>query len=341
MIIGSPSSVSTIGLRAVLVGLASTRGRVKEILDHAKIERTLVDNPEGRIGLDALSRFFHEASLDLRDPLVGLHMATLIPFGTHQMSDYLLSSSSSLGEGLNRFFKYFPILHQELSWSHFPQGNRTVLELSLTDERLYDRHIIEYEVGLLLGRLRAATDKKVEVASISFKHEAAAASELYIKSLGAQVFFSHPSNAIFLSRDSLELSCSESSSHLSDLLLRSADEKLKGLPNDQKKVDPIIANCDLYLREHLKSGQGTIEELAKAMALSPRTLQRKLSDLGVSFSDLLQETRFQVSQNLLTDPSLSLAEIAFLTGFSEASAFHRAFKKWTGKTPMQWRKDNE
>lgn len=339
MIKGSPLSVSTIGLRAVLVGLASTRGKVSEILGSAGIPRELVDDPEGRMGLDGLSSFFREASIDLRDPLVGLHMASLIPFGTHQMSDYLISSSQTLHEGLNRFIKYFPILHQELNWNLHLEGNRAFLELVLVDERLYDRHIIEYEVALLLGRLRAATKKDIEILGVSFKHEAAAESALYVKTLKTEVAFSRKMNCLSLAKDSLNSACIEQSSHLADLLLRNAEEKLRDLPLQEEKIDPIIGKCDTYLREHLKDGQATIEDLAKFLGMSARTLQRKLSELNISFSDILQETRFQVSQNLLTDPSLSLAEIAFLTGFSEASAFHRAFKKWTGKTPLQWRKE--
>ena len=340
MDIGSPHSVSTIGLRAVLVALASTRGHVSEILSAAGIERSLVDNPEGRIGLDALGRFFREASIDLRDPLVGLHMAALIPFGTHQMSDYILSSSPSLGEGILRFIKYFPILHQELSWELRTEGNRALLELKLSDERLYDRQIIEYEVSLLISRLKAATQKDVDVVDVQFKHEAAADAELYIKGLETTVHFKKAQNLIMFSSECLLMGCIESSSHLSDLLLRSAEEKLLTLPLEQARIDPIVEKCDRFLREHLKDGLATIEELSKFLGMSPRTLQRKLSDLGVSFSDILQETRFQVSQNLLTDDSLSLAEVSFLTGFSESSAFHRAFKKWTGVTPLQWRKDN-
>lgn len=322
------------------MALASTRGHVSEILGAAGIERTLVDNPEGRMALGSLGRFFQEASIDLRDPLVGLHMAALIPFGTHQMSDYLLSSSPTLGEGLGRFIKYFPILHQEMSWILRHEGNRAVLELQLFDERLYDRQIIEYEVSLLLSRLRSASQKEIEIVDVHFKHEPAADSELYIKGLGTTVHFKKPQNLILIDADALLMSCVESNSHLSDLLLRSAEEKLQSLPNDQERQDPIVEKCDRFLREHLKDGQATIEDLSKFMGMSPRTLQRKLSDLGMSFSDILQETRFQVSQNLLSDESLSLAEVAFLTGFSEASAFHRAFKKWTGVTPVQWRKDN-
>ncbi len=337
---GSPYSVSTIGLRAVLVALASTKGHVSEILGAAGIERSLVDNPEGRMALSSLGRFFHEASIDLRDPLVGLHIAALIPFGTHQMSDYLLSSSPTLGEGLNRFIKYFPILHQEMSWVKRLEGNRVVLELQLFDERLYDRQIIEYEVSLLLSRLRAASQKEIDIVDVHFKHEPAADTELYIKGLGTTVHFKKPQNLILINSSALQMSCIESNSHLSDLLLRSAEEKLQNLPSERERVDPIVEKCDRFLREHLKDGQATIEELSKHMGMSPRTLQRKLSDLGVSFSDILQETRLQVSQNLLSDESLSLAEVAFLTGFSEASAFHRAFKKWTGVTPVQWRKDN-
>ena len=77
--------------------------------------------------------------------------------------------------------------------------------------------------------------------------------------------------------------------------------------------------------------------VASQLAISPRTLQRALQDDGRSFSGLVDEVRCELAKNYLTDASLGVVDLAFLLGFSEQSAFQRAFKRWTGMTPGDYR----
>lgn len=77
--------------------------------------------------------------------------------------------------------------------------------------------------------------------------------------------------------------------------------------------------------------------MAKRLALGERTLQRRLDELGVAFVDVLGEVRTELAQAYLREPGVSLAEIAWLLGFSDQSAFTRAFKRWMGVTPGAWR----
>ncbi len=87
----------------------------------------------------------------------------------------------------------------------------------------------------------------------------------------------------------------------------------------------------------LSQGIPTLSEIATHFGMSGRTLQRRLSDQGYSFQTLVDESRRQLAKQLLRETSYSLAEIAFLTGFSEQSAFNRAFKRWAGQTPRSFR----
>jgi AraC-like DNA-binding protein len=89
--------------------------------------------------------------------------------------------------------------------------------------------------------------------------------------------------------------------------------------------------------EQLPSGKVTDKMIARELHLSERTLQRKLRDKGTSFRKILENVRKMVALQYIRDTSTSMTEIAFLLGFSEQSAFSRAFKKWTGKSPVQYR----
>ena len=88
----------------------------------------------------------------------------------------------------------------------------------------------------------------------------------------------------------------------------------------------------------MRDGDPTLARVAKKVAAGSRTLQRQLKDHGVEFKRLVDDTRHRFSLNYLRDPKHTLTEIAYLLGYSEVSAFNRAFKRWTGSTPSDYRK---
>jgi AraC-like DNA-binding protein len=88
----------------------------------------------------------------------------------------------------------------------------------------------------------------------------------------------------------------------------------------------------------LVKGEGGIEHLAKATGTSVRTLQRRLQDTGLNYSDLQNDVRKTLALNLLENETLALAEIAFSLGYSEVSAFNHAFRRWVGQAPGDYRR---
>ena len=91
------------------------------------------------------------------------------------------------------------------------------------------------------------------------------------------------------------------------------------------------------LRDALRDDEGHVDRVAKRLGLTARSLQRRLKDEGSSFNGVREQVRKDLSRRYLDD-NLSIAEISFLLGFSEPSAFFRAFKRWTGQTPIEARR---
>ena len=100
----------------------------------------------------------------------------------------------------------------------------------------------------------------------------------------------------------------------------------------------VLDRARLELARQLPEQGPDLEAIAAALALSPRTLQRRLREGGLSFSQLGDETRQQLALHCLRDPALEQAEIAFLVGFSEAGSLARAFRRWTGTSPGEYRR---
>jgi AraC-like DNA-binding protein len=91
----------------------------------------------------------------------------------------------------------------------------------------------------------------------------------------------------------------------------------------------------------MRDGNCKLAVVAKKLALSPRSLQRRLEEYGIDFNALVNETRRRFAVEYLKNPSNTLTEVAFLLGYSEVSAFNRAFKRWTGTTPMAHRRKSQ
>jgi AraC-like DNA-binding protein len=127
--------------------------------------------------------------------------------------------------------------------------------------------------------------------------------------------------------------------------LRSADPQLLAiltraagdLAAKGVEAPTVTAQVARALRDELRSDRSTIEHAAKRLGLTPRSLQRRLKDEGTAFQVVREDVRRQLAERYLAD-RLSLAEISFLLGFSEPSAFFRAFKRWTGLTPLEARR---
>lgn len=108
---------------------------------------------------------------------------------------------------------------------------------------------------------------------------------------------------------------------------------LQRLPKGEAAAD-AVRRC---LSGELCNGQPTLEQIAPRLHMSPRTLHRRLDDEGTSFRQVLTDVRRELATRHLKERQLPVSEIAFLLGFSEASAFHGAFKRWTGNAPIAFR----
>lgn len=151
---------------------------------------------------------------------------------------------------------------------------------------------------------------------------------------GAPVELGRPADALVLRAADLRSPMHTADAALLPILLRHADEVLAALP----AADDLPGEVRRAIAAALGGGDVTIEDVAAALASSPRSLQRRLHAHGLSFKALVAETRLAMARRYLDDPSLSLTEAAYLLGYADLSAFSRAFRKWTGRSPLDHRR---
>ena len=152
---------------------------------------------------------------------------------------------------------------------------------------------------------------------------------------GCPVRFDADLDAVLLSPDMLQRPTILGDEGISRYLISHLDAELSEIAQEV----PLVASAKDAIGQALSEGAPKMADIARGLGLSARSFHRRLSEHGMSFQTLTEDTRRDLAEGLLRDERHSLAEIAFLTGFSEQSSFTRAFKRWVGTTPASYRKD--
>ena len=169
--------------------------------------------------------------------------------------------------------------------------------------------------------------------SVYFKHDSPGTSEAHERHFGCPVHFGSGMDALLVSHETLEQPNRLGDESIARFFDTHLEQELSKL-GDEEMLDQRVR---IQVSRVLSEGVPKISDIASRLGMSGRTLQRRLSDRGLSFQSLVDEARRQLAERLLRQTHYPLAEVAFLTGFSDQSAFQRAFKRWAGQTPRSFR----
>ena len=201
------------------------------------------------------------------------------------------------------------------------------------ERRLGLRLSNEATIASVASISQQVSSEKFTPLAIYFKHPPPSSIKEHEQHFGCPVIFDSEIDGLLVSNETLLRPNLLGDLSISKFFDTHLEEQLSNFEDDttlDHQVRIQIAKC-------LSNGIPTITEIATTLAMSPRTLQRRLSDQGLSFQTIVDEARRQLAQRLLGETQYSIAEISFLTGFSEQSAFNRAFKRWEGQTPRSYR----
>jgi AraC-like DNA-binding protein len=192
----------------------------------------------------------------------------------------------------------------------------------------------ETAIAALVQLAREFTGRPVRALAIDFVNRRPADMRPYEDFFGGPVRFDQPSTRVVLSRHDLALPLRGADAALLAVLDAQAQTLLQQVATVGEPVD-VWRQALVGL---IRSGRTSLADLAHSLHMSPRSLQRRLAEQGQSFQLLLGQTRQQLAEAYLRDPNVELAEVALLLGYSEQSAFTRAFRLWTGQAPLRWRR---
>ena len=169
--------------------------------------------------------------------------------------------------------------------------------------------------------------------AVFFKHAARGDTEMFSDYFGCPVYFDAQRDALLVSDAALAAPNKLGDETIAQFFDRHLEKELETLSDDAG----LERRVRIAVSQALSEGVPTLSSIASSLGMGARTLQRRLSDKGRSFQSVVDLARQELAEQLLAETDYSLAEIAFLTGFSEQSAFTRAFKRWAGQTPRSYR----
>ncbi|WP_298263428.1 AraC family transcriptional regulator [uncultured Lutibacter sp.] len=242
---------------------------------------------------------------------------------------------SRLGEIFERSERYFKLLSNTFLWQIQKVGNVSHIILNREAHRRGMELSTEASLSATVVVLQAMSEKEISPIQVSFKHKKPKDLTSHKKAFNCSILFEQSQYSISYKTEDLRLRTAKADASIHSYLLQQVDEKTKGIKIPGNK---FVHDVETLIKDALPTGIPSIHYISDLTAMSNRTLTRRLSEAGVSYRDLVKKTQEKIAKEMLHKNTESIGEIAFLTGFSEQSAFNRAFKKWTELTPSEFRK---
>jgi AraC-like DNA-binding protein len=305
-----------------------------ELLRAAKIDEAQLRDPDARIPFSAVVRLWHAAALHVGDPAFGLRLGCDACAREFGLVGYTMAFSGTVGAALTRLARYDRIVSETLV-VHLDDGPEGVwVRIAAGPALQAFRPAADARLAALLSVCREIAAAPIAPLTVHFPYRRPADVSDYEKFFRGPLEFGAPATALLLSQGDLARPVRCSDEALTGYLDQLAQQFLSSLDTEKTIRDRVRR----LLWSSLSDGVPDLTEVARRLAMSPRTLQRRLRDEGTTFADVLTEFRQDMARPLLRDGQLAVSEVAFLLGYEDPSSFQRAFRRWSGRSPRAFRR---
>jgi AraC-like DNA-binding protein len=324
------ATISAFQLRVFVDALATLGFDTPALLAHCGLRRAELDDPDAVVPCAAMVRVLGDAAQERRMPNLGAHLASVTPIGAYPLLDYLVVTTDTVAGALDQLERYFHLVAAPCPVTVVHDETSTRLVVSATA----DAFGAQYQTAIAVHHLRAETEQRVRVSYVSLIHTPDDHRDLE-RLLGCPVRAPSAWNGIEFPRESMSVPLRRRDAALRRVL--EGHVQALAVPSSGTDAHAPVASVRALLSSRLSRGVPDIRSVARQLTMAPRTLQRRLEAAGVTYAQLVDDTRREAAERLLADRSLAVSEIGYLLGYSEPSAFHRAFKRWHGVTPEAYR----
>ena len=325
-------TVSAWGVAVVLDGLARLGYDADALASAAGVRLADLQNPDAVLPCTVYGEILERAQKKRFTPNIGLRVGACMPIGSYSLLDYLILTSPDVEAGLHQLARYFALVSNPLRVEFSQAGGEETGAMRVAFVGSALPFTAEMTIALMVLHFKRETEGRFAAAGAWFTHQPDDLRECE-RVLGCRVEARARWNGVVVPAASRHLPLRRRDAVLRSVLERQADEIIARLPRDQSAVTDVRRAFE----SRMGRGATGIQDVARSLAMSPRTLQRRLAHEGSSYQDVLEQWRKEAAQRHLSESKLAVCEVAFLLDYSEPAPFHRAFKRWFGMTPHAFR----
>lgn len=308
-----------------------------QALDAAGISVSLIEKDTERVTGEQFQSLIKNLIQQSNDPLLGLKSGQYVQPGSYNVLGYITMSCSTIKEALDQVIPYEKLVG-DMGVTTIAESSpywKIIWHCAYTDEKVR-QHMIDNVLFSWVTYTHWLANADIPPIEIHFEHDLANPdlAQAYKDAFQCNVLFNQRHSCVVIDERYLNYPLRQPDPSLRKTLEDHARSRLSHISASDAR---LVTRVKSAIRQKLNEGITRKDMVAELLEMNIRTLQRKLSAEGLSYQELLDEVRQELSEHYLQDPSLSLQEIAQRVGFSEARSFHRSFKSWTGVTPGDYR----
>lgn len=332
------SKVSVSFLRNIIYFAASKGASVDELCRTAGITPEFLLKPDEKVAGHLSHKVWRKAEELTEDADIGLHLGEQAHPSSLGLVGFVMLSCETLSEAIEKLIRYTNLLTDGVVGKMRQSGRLAEIEIEITRDRqnlLLDdpRQRMESSFASVATIARILTGKPLPIREMQFIHPRPANISEHRRIFNAPILFNQPTSKMIFAAEALNYQVLLANRDLLPAFEAQAEQILRELDNQETRSNQV----QRQIIKKLSGEVPNISDVARELGLSERSLQRELAAEKTTFRELLDKTRKELAFNHLKNEKTAVAEIAFLLGFSEPSAFHRSFKRWTGKTPHAFR----
>jgi AraC-like DNA-binding protein len=328
-----PISVSVTVLSQMFLYLDSLKVNIDAFLCSLNVDPSTVRSPDARIPLETYLLIQDEAARFINDPYFGLHMGEFAEAGSWSILGYVMMNCRTLGDAFEKSGRYSRIIGNLIEARAEMNFNK-IKAIFFTPRHAPEmtRHCFDATFSSSVRMIRSLTGVHLNPREVTFTYPEPESKAEYERIFCCPVLFGEKENSITLDFATITTPIKMANPDLLEHFEKYAQDFLA----EMERTEEYSRAVTKILLSNLDDEALSIEKVAKEMAVSVRTLQNRLDAEGVVFSDLLRDVRQRLAQKYLRE-NYSVEQITYLLGFSEPSVFRKAFKKWSGVTPREFR----
>lgn len=332
-------TVTGFATRCAAVALRKHNVAIAPLLERAGISEHHLHDRRQRIAAAAQSEFLERAAEAVDDDAFGLHLAEAANPREAGLLFYVASAAKDLSEALVLLERYLRIANEAVNLELKRAPDSVVAEfgfVGLSRHRI--RQNVEFGVALICKALREVIGRSIHPTRVTFAHRRNSHLRDFERFYRCPVEFAAPSDQLSLSKESLALRLTSGDLYLLDALQPLCEEaaiKRRTIPGS------LRSSVENEVQKLLPHGKVERQTVAKVLAMSPRTLSRRLAEESTTFDEVVDRLRLSLALRYIEERDLSLSQIAWLIGYEGSTSLNHAFRRWTGRSPSAIRSEKQ